>query len=150
MKCIQNSCAVRDDQQSTFLILLIFLYTLGNKTNCIDIQTRVCLIQNCQARLEHHQLKNLSLLFLTTGESYIQTSFCIRLVHLKNAHILLQFLLECPQLELSALLLTNCISDESFQRKTRNLERLLERKKHTLFRTLISALFRHIVSLKID
>jgi len=51
MERFENSGAVGDDEKGAVLALLVFLDSLGNSADRIDIKTGVCLIEDRQGRI---------------------------------------------------------------------------------------------------
>ena len=68
---------------STLTMLLEGFNALRNNLYCINVQTAVRFVKNCQLRTQHQKLQNFCLLLFAAAEAGVQVTLGIFAVHLQ-------------------------------------------------------------------
>ena len=62
------------DHYCSVVVGLECVHAGGDNAQCVDVESAVCLVENCQTRFEHCHLENLVPLFLAAGETFVDRS----------------------------------------------------------------------------
>ena len=54
---------------------------VSDDSQCVDIQTRIALVENCQSRLQQFHLQNFVPLFLATRKAFVERSLQHGVIH---------------------------------------------------------------------
>ena len=110
---------------------------VGNDFQCVNVQSRVGFVHQCEARLEHQHLQDLIAFFLAARKALVEVAVDPALVPIQYGQRLLQFSVELHELDFLPRAGLNGEAQEVGDGYAGDFDRVLERQIQTFAGALV-------------